>query len=339
MLFDPFHSNISALLQADIVHEVQRGKDSFDRISVKIQSAVNDSIPEIKQQIRAVGQDLSLTAREINEVLRIPSSDIRQGKEVVAIGGYYIEKYEQFRWYACLAASGIILTILACYTFGLLNGVCGNQPTVNDYRNRRQKPPTTWLLSLGIFLLFFFFGFLMVATVGLFFVGGISERVGCYYLEHPSEPSTRQLMDLIQKHMEQLHSSDSMKIIHGVKPNVAEVLTRCHQNQSLYSALQLQKFNKIQVTESKVIDGFNISSILQFKDRYKIEERLESFLTRVDVNPAPIVILTKEGNALLDSLRETSLGTLNFSSFAELINQVRKKAKTGGTQSPSLIPN
>lgn len=271
-----------------------------------------------------------MTAREINEVLRIPSSDIKQGKEVVAEGAYYIQKYEQYRWYACLAASGVILTILLCYTLGLLNGVCGNQPTVNDYRNRRLKPPSTWLLSLGIFLLFFFFGFLMLATVGLFAVGGISDRVGCYYLEHPSEPSTRALMSLIQKHFEQLHSSDSMRIIHGVKPNVAEVMTRCHQNQSLYNALQLQKFNKIQVTDRKVIDGFNISSILEFKDRYRIEERLTAFLTRVDVNPAPIVILTKEGNALLDSLKETSLGTLNFSSFAELINQVSRKSDGRG---------
>ena len=307
------------------MHEVQRGKDSFDRISLKIQAAVNDSIPEIKQQIRAVGEDLSRTAREINDVLRIPSSDIRQGKETVAVGGYYIDKYEQYRWYACLAASGVLLAILACYTLGLLNGVCGNQPTVNDYRNRRIKPPSTWLLSLGIFLLFFFFGFLMIANVALFLVGSVSDRVGCYHMEHPSDPATGKLVSLIQKHFEQLHSSDSMKIIHeneGMKPNVADILSRCHLNQSLYHALQLEKFNKIQVTDKRVIDGFNVSSILQFKNRYRIEERLNSFLAQVDVSPGPIVILTKEANALLDALRDTSLGTLNFSSFAEIINQV-----------------
>lgn len=321
------NSNISALLQADIVHEVQRGKDAFDRVGNKIQSAVNDSIPDIKRQIHAVGDELSKTAKEINDILKVPTSDIRSGKESVSVGGEYIEKYEKFRWYACLGASGIILTILACYTLGLLNGVCGNQPTVNDYRNRRQKPPSTWLLSLGIFLLFFFFGFLLLATVGLFFVGGVTDRVGCYFLEHPDDASTQKLVSLIEKHFKQLSSSDSLKIIHGQKPNIADVLSRCHQNVSLYHALQLNKFNRIQVSPDKVLDGFNISSILEFKNRYQIEERLNTFLSRVDVNPAPIVILTREGNELLDKLKETSLGTLNFSSFADLVNQVREGFK------------
>lgn len=250
----------------------------------------------------------------------VPLKDLRHGKENIYVGSLYIEGYEIYRWYACLAASSIVLTILACYTFGLLNGVCAKQPSVSEYRNRRQKPPSTCLLKCGIFLLFVFFGPLLLCTIALFIVGGVSDRVGCFYLEHPDNRGTKQLMSLIQKHFEQQEVTDSMKIIRGVKPNIAEVLSRCHQNLSLYNALQLYQFNKIQLTDEKVVEGFNISSILEFKERYRIEERLEAFLTRVDVNPAPIVILTREGNDLLDRLKETSLGTLNFSSFAELVS-------------------
>jgi len=314
-------NNISSLLQADIVHEVQRGKQAFDRISVKIQTAVNDSIPDIKRQIRAVGYELASTAKDINEALRVPFKDIRRGKENIYFGSQYIEEYEIYRWYACLAGSGVVLAILACYTFGLLSGVCGKQPSVNEYRSRRQKPPSMCLMKCGIFLLFLFFGPLLLTTIALFLVGGVSDRVGCYYLEHPNNKGSKQIMSMLQQHFEQQEVTDSMKIIRGVKPNVAEVLSRCHQNMSLYNALQLYQFNKIQLTDEKFVEGFNISTILGFKDRYNIEERLEAFLTKVDVNPAPIVILTREGNDLLDRLKETSLGTLNFSSFAELVNQ------------------
>lgn len=317
----PLMNNITSLLQADIVHEVQRGKQAFDRISVKIQTAVNDSIPDIKRQIRAVGYELASTAKDINEALRVPFNDIKRGKENIYIGSQYIGKYEIYRWYACLAGSGVLLTILACYTFGFLNGVCGKQPSVNEYRSRRQKPPSMCLMKCGIFLLFLFFGPLLLTTIALFLVGGVSDRVGCFYLEHPNNPGSKQIMSMLQAHFEQQEVTDSMKIIRGVKPNVAEVLSRCHQNMSLYNALQLYQFNKIQLTDEKFVEGFNISTILGFKDRYSIEERLEAFLTKVDVNPAPIVILTREGNDLLDRLKETSLGTLNFSSFAELVNQ------------------
>ncbi|KAI1295479.1 Prominin-1-A [Halotydeus destructor] len=317
----PLMNNISALLQADIVHEVQRGKQAFDRISIKIQTAVNDSIPDIKRQIRAVGYELASTAKDINEALRVPFKDIRRGKENIYIGAQYIEEYEVYRWYACLGASGIVLAVLACYTLGLLKGVCGHQPTVNEYRSRRRKPPSTFLLKCGIFFLFLFFGPLLLAAVALFLVGGVSDRVGCYYLEHPNDNGTKQIISLLQKQFDEQNVADSMKLIRGVKPNIAEVLSRCHQNRSLYNALQLYQYNKIQLGGDKLVEGFNISTILQFKDRYTIEERLETFLTKVDVNPAPIVILTREGNDLLDRLKDTSLGTLNFSSFAELVNQ------------------
>lgn len=317
----PLMNNISALLQADIVHEVQRGKLAFDRISVKIQAAVNDSIPDIKRQIRAVGYELSTTASDINEALRVPFNDIRRGKDNIHLGSEYIQQYEMYRWYAGLAGASVVLCILACYTFGLINGVCAKQPSVNEYRSRRHKPPSTCLLKCGIFLLFFFFGPLLLCAIALFLVGGVSDRVGCFYLEHPNDQGSKLLMNLFQKQFEEQDVTDSMKIIRGVKPNVAEVLSRCHQNLSLYNALQLYQFNRIQLTDEKVIEGFNISNILEFKNRYRLEERLDAFLTKVDVNPAPIIILTREGNELLNKLKETSLGTLNFSSFAELVNQ------------------
>ena len=341
----PLMANITALLQSDIIHEVQRGKDAFDRISIKIQAAVNESIPEIKRQIRAVGHELSITSNDINDGLKIPFKDIKRAKESIITASEFTSEYEDYRWYACLSGAGVILVILACYTFGLLMGVCGNRPSVNDYRSRRIKPPSTWLLKLGIFLVFVFFGILLLANIGLFFIGGLADRIGCYYLDHPNDDSTKHLISLIQKQIESgswssapadgsmtTDASISRMIISkskeinqhnpGVKPNIADVLSRCHLNSSLFQALQLNKFNRIQLTNSKVIEDFNVSSILNIKAKYGIEDRLEQFLSKVDVTPGPIIILTREGNDLLEKLKETSLGTLNFSSFADLVNQV-----------------
>ena len=321
----PLMANITGLLQADIVHEVQRGKESFDRISGKIQSAVNDSIPEIKRQIRAIGFELSRNADEINDALKIPFKDIARGKEMIANTSEFTEKYELYRWYVCLVASGIILVILMLYTTGLLSGVCGRQPSVNDFRTRGIRPPATWTLTFGIFLVFLSFGFLLLANIGLFFIGGVTDRVACYYLEHPSDPGTKSVVQLLQRRLLELperDSSESLRVIRSLKPNLAEIMIRCHQNQSLYRSLQLNLASRMQLSSSKVVEDVNISSLLQFKQRYRIDERLGTFLAKVDVNPGPIVILTREANELLDKLKDTSLGTLNFTSFADLVNQV-----------------
>jgi hypothetical protein len=39
------------------------------------------------------------------------------------------------------------------------------------------------------------------------------------------------------------------------------------------------------------------------------------------VNPSHIVILTEEGHELLERLKDTSLGTLNFTSYAQVVKQ------------------
>ena len=321
----PLMSNITGLLQADIVHEVERGKESFDRISGRIQSAVNDSIPEIKRQIRAIGFELSRNADEINHALRIPFRDIEKGKEVITNTSHYTQEYEEYRWYSGLVSSGMILLILISYTTGLLFGVCGNQPSLNDHRSRGIKPPSTWPFTLGIFLTFFFFGFLMLIQIGLFLTGAITDRVACFYLEHPTDPGTKTIIHLLQKRLLQLperDSSESLRVIRSLKPNIAEIMIRCHQNHSLYHSLELDQAGKMQLSSFKVIEDVNISSLLQFKQRYRIDERFNAFLSKVDVNPGPIVILTREANELLDKLKDTSLGTLNFTSFADLVNQV-----------------
>ena len=94
----PLMQNISQLLNANIVHEIKKGKQAFDEISYKIQSTVNNTIPDIKRQIKAVGSELSAAADDINEALRSPFVDLHKVKSNVYIAQQYIEKYEKYRY-------------------------------------------------------------------------------------------------------------------------------------------------------------------------------------------------------------------------------------------------
>ena len=317
----PLIESISTLLKSGIVHEIHKGKKAFDELSMKIQLAVNDTIPDIKLQFKVVGNSLSNTADDINEVLQIPYTDIKKGKHAVYLGSKYIEKYEIYRWYCGLAGSVILLIILLFYTWGLLCGVCKTQPNLHEYRNRRYKPPTTCPLTFGIVLVFIFFGTLVLLTIVFSLTGIVAEKGVCFFLENPSHPKTKQLISILQKKFEEQEMADSIKIIQGKKPNFADVLINCYQNLSLYHAFQLNKYNRIQLPNNKVIDGFNISNILEFKGRYKIEARLRRFLNNVNVNPGRIVLLSRDGHQLLEKLQKTNLNSFNFASYANLIYQ------------------
>lgn len=292
---------------------MKRGKSDFDGISFHIQNAVNGSIPRIKQQIHEIGQILAQQAIEFNKSLRLPNRNIEKAKNSVTIAERYIDDYEMYRWYACLAGSGIIGLILFCYTFGFLNGICGNQPTVIDYRNRGRKPPSTWLLKFGVFIFFLFFSILLLATIGLFAIGGLSDRIACFYLEHPSDDSTVHLATIIQSRFD-------FNLPFDVKPNLANVLARCHQNSSLYNSIELSRYNvKIPLSNGNYFTG-NLSQFIHVKNRERIREHLNALLESVNVTPGPIEILPPQASQLLERLKDTSFG--NFTFFSELHNQV-----------------
>lgn len=321
----PVIANISDLLQAGIVGEVSKGKSAFDRISQEIQNAVNGSIPEIKNQIRLVGRDLSATADELNGLLSLPTEDIEKGKREINLGSQFLIKYDVYRNLGCLGGTAIVFTIMLAYSIGLLCGVCKKQPTYHEYRSRRIKPVTSCPFRFGIFHVFLLFAGLMISTIILFITGSVVDRVGCYYLEHPEEPQTRQLIAILQKKLDDgsmfKSNSDHVALLKGIKPNLADVITRCHQNSSLYNVLQPSKYNSIQLHNNKIIVGFNISNILEFKGRYKIETGLRRLLANVNFDPSSIVILTQRAILLLERLRETNLDSLNFSSFSNLMYQ------------------
>lgn len=94
----PLMNNITELLNHNIVHEVRKGKEEFDNLSKKIQSTVSSTIPAIKEQIKLVGQELSLAADEINEALRRPYNDLYTAKRHTSTGYSYVKKYEKYRY-------------------------------------------------------------------------------------------------------------------------------------------------------------------------------------------------------------------------------------------------
>lgn len=314
---------ITELLQSDIVHEVKKGKEAFDRIGARIQSVVNGTIPDIKHQISLVGRELHVMAEDINEALRLPFQDIQGGKQAVHQGSKLIEQYEQYRWYAGLGGAAFVLCILSLYSLGLMCGSCKSQPSLYEYRTRRLHPPPTWPLTCGTVLVFLFFGIVLLVTIGLFLSGTLLDRIGCYYLEHASDPEGQKLFELAQKKFDFKKRSfaTGIQFVDSNQPNLFDVVDRCHQNVSLFRALDLERNHKLLLKNNRLVDANNLGSILDFKTRYQIEERLDKLLNMVDMNPDNIQLVSDKGYSLLNRLRTTSLGTFNFSMFAGLLNQ------------------
>jgi len=61
--------NISDLITTDIEEEVMKGQQQFEMVKTMIQNEVNDNIPEIKQNIRNVGNAIKENSVKVDKIL------------------------------------------------------------------------------------------------------------------------------------------------------------------------------------------------------------------------------------------------------------------------------
>lgn len=61
--------NISDLITTDIEKEVMKGQQQFETVKTIIQNEVNDNIPEIKRNIRKVGNAIKENCIKVDKVL------------------------------------------------------------------------------------------------------------------------------------------------------------------------------------------------------------------------------------------------------------------------------
>lgn len=61
--------NISDLITTDIEVEVMKGQQQFEKVKTMIQNAVNDNIPQIKLNIKKVGNSIKENCVKVDKVL------------------------------------------------------------------------------------------------------------------------------------------------------------------------------------------------------------------------------------------------------------------------------
>lgn len=121
--------NISYLLDANIVAEVNKGMDQLNNIQKEIQHAVNETIPIVKDAIQRAGKSIAGLDSEVVQLIDRIQRDIdRKYMPQLDLAKRHIDQFSPYRYYLGLGISAILLIVLTCLTFGLLCGICGKRP-------------------------------------------------------------------------------------------------------------------------------------------------------------------------------------------------------------------
>lgn len=288
-------SKISSLLDSDIISQVKAGRQSFDRIGTTIQKEVNQTLPEIKVQLTLVGRKLSQTATEISNSIKWSESFFKQSRNRTKDISQYTQ-YELYRRYICLGGAAAILFILFCYSLGWLYGSCRQQPTYRTYKTKtKTSASSSFPFSCGIVTVFLLFLPMMLAALALFMVGSIGDKIICQVMQHPERSESKAVIAMLQNkfldsNISLWASDDILSKFYSqdrklYKPNLADILSRCHQNLSLYKVLKLDTYEKVQLSEDNgnpVIVGLdralNLTATSDFKKLTNLDSRLKALL-------------------------------------------------------------
>lgn len=329
---------VSQLIESGIIAQVQKGKDDFERYGTFIQREVNGSTPEIKLQLSLVGRKLSNLAGEVSQTIRWSDYFFNQTRGSTKKLNQYTE-YEQYRRYACLAGASVILFILLCYTLGWLYGSCRPQPTARTYKTRvKTSASASFPFSCGIFTVFLLFLPMILAAIGLFMTGSIGDKIVCRVIKHPEQRQSKQIYAMLQNKflgsnlsisltdedkvtIEQIDGKD-YKIY---RPNYADLIARCHQNQSIYKVLKLDRYDKVYLADDgrgrKISIGldksFNLNSIPEFKRINNIDSKLKELMKHIEIDTSRVNLLTPLAEEILTHSMGFSFDEVE-SSFARL---------------------
>lgn len=327
---------VTSLIDTGIVTQVQHGKDDFEKFASFIQRGVDTTSPQIRKQLSVLGKRLSSMAGDISQSIRRPDHFFNKSRIGVKKLDQYTE-YEQYRRYACLGGSAVILLILLCYTFGWLYGSCRPQPTSRTYKTHiKTSASTSFPFSCGIFMVFLLFLPLILAAIVLFLTGSVGDKIVCQVIKHPEQRQSKQIYAMLQNKLLgsniQINSVDEDKItieqIDGknykvYQPNFADLISRCHQNNSVYKVLKLDQYDRVNLggDGQKIVIAldktFYPSTALEFKHIDNIDKKMRELIKQIGFDPSNINLLSQEAELILRNSMGLSFDDIE-KSFARL---------------------
>lgn len=144
----------------------------------------------------------------------------------------------------------------------------------------------------------FFSAFLFaIITIAYFVIGVVLQRAVCESFRNPTESQLLKVADKV---------IDLNKTA-GVDATLPDILSHCHQNQSIYNVLQLKNV-------------FDLSKVDDYLVEFDIEEQLNKLSENIDANFEEFVILDSDAIGKLEDLRDTNLDDINFYQFTDVVS-------------------
>ncbi|XP_072921068.1 prominin-1-A-like isoform X2 [Hemitrygon akajei] len=302
---DPELARINNVLKTNFEDLIQKGHSSFNKTPEVIQNETKAISSDVRKVLNDVGEMVSDFSKKpaIDDVINTSTGYLNQGQRYFLEYLPHLEKYDFYRWLGGIALCCSVVLILTFNYLGLLCGSCGFDKHASPTTRGCVSNTGGTLLLAGVGVSFIFSWLLMLVVVITFFTGGNVERLACQSFK---DNSLFKLLDTPYLLNSQWKNFLSGFLFSERSANLTfqSVYRKCHRNEGVYSAFQLQTvFN---------IDDLNFNAYTA---------NLTDKFANVDVNLSSIVILDEEAkNGLLD-FSDSGIDRINCTAY---LNEIKK---------------
>ena len=284
---------ISSVIGDDIVGKINEGKATFDKIASDIQVDISSNINKAKNQTEVVQKEVD---KYVNDIVKTADSlnftswksSINKVKPIVKDSGEYF-------WYAGIGLSSVLLLVVLCNYLGFLFGVCGERPGRNASACNRGVGANCLLAGVGF--MFLFGWLLMIVTMVIFLAGGVTHAELCRHFVQPETSKAIKAVDDMLQNTRSVNFNGSIQ----------DIFINCKANQALYTAFNVERLLKINISEITDIKKYGIDKILD--DLKNINFKIEN-----------VTLLTPEARNLINQLKDGTKD-LNFTSFLDELDK------------------
>lgn len=147
--------------------------------------------------------------------------------------------------------------------------------------------------------MFFSAFFFAVVTIVYFTVGMVAQRTVCETFRNVNDSDILKLVD----NLVDLNKSA------GVDAKIGEILTNCHQNQSIYNVLKLKNI-------------FDINKVNDYLSEFNINQTLNELVETVKVDFTSFEILDNTTIKELEKLKDAGIDDVEFYRFSNVVSHI-----------------
>lgn len=121
--------SVDELIAGNLMESMRRSKGAIDEVKQRVTDEIGDNVQRVKDALNEAGKAMQQLGTLIEKELMSVSQEAgTTSEDYLSQADYYLKEYGEYRYYAGLGISSLLLLILICVVCGLLCGICGKRP-------------------------------------------------------------------------------------------------------------------------------------------------------------------------------------------------------------------